>query len=400
MKNIDYSYLGSLLGNLSGVPIRVFRGENQIFYCSIVKLPKDPLGPYLKSVLSTKKHIDYYITPAFDYYGIVSSGPIKIIIGPTRQSPLSDQEIREQAFELDVEAEDLEEFKLGIKSIVPMPFVSVLQILCAINYVLNHEKLTLEDVTIAESAQKVMQSDLETQKANKSIDGDPFSEEHELHNTIFIERTIANIVRKGDTAALRQWASSAPAVRAGVLAKDQLRQIKNTFIVTATIVSRAAIRGGMDVDEALSLSDSYIQKCEFFTSVESIMNLQFRMVSDYTEKVERLRNSGCASKFTIEVSNYVQKHISEPIDIKALSKAMYLSRSRFSTKFKEQTGMSPIDFITREKIEEAKRLIKYTDKPLSSIGDYLGFSSQSHFSRTFKKHTGLSPNEYRLKYAE
>ncbi len=281
-----------------------------------------------------------------------------------------------------------------------MPFVSILQILCAINYVLNDEKLTLEDVTIVENAQKVIQSDLETQKANKNIDGDPFSEEHELHNTIFIERTIANIVRKGDTAALRQWASNAPAVRAGVLAKDQLRQIKNTFIVTATIVSRAAIRGGMDVNEALSLSDSYIQKCEFFSSVESVMNLQFRMVSDYTEKVERLRNSGCASKFVIEVSNYVQKHISEPIDVKALSKAMYLSRSRFTTKFKEQTGMSPIDFITKEKIEEAKRLIKYTDKPLSSIGDYLGFSSQSHFSRTFKKHTSLSPNEYRLKHAE
>ncbi len=398
MNNVDFPYLCSAIGGLSGIPVRVFHNDEQIYYYSFVKLPKDPLLPYIKEVLGIESHVGYFITPSFDYYGVVSSNGYKIVIGPSHQSVPSNQEIREQAFEIDVEPDDLDEFMLGIKSIVCMPLASVLQMLCTINYALNGEKTTLEDISIVEEEQKSIKNDLESVDANKNIDEMASFENSAPHNTMFVEQTIANIVRKGDTAALRNWINNAPAVKGGTLAKNQLRQMKNTFIVTVTLISRAAIRGGMDVDEALSLSDSYIQKCELLSNIESIANLQYRMVSDFTERVERLHKATLNSKFVIDVSNYVQKHISEPVDVEALSKAMFLSRSRFSTKFKEETGISPSEFIMKEKIEEAKRLIKYTDKPLSSISDYLGFSSQSHFSRTFRKYAGYSPNEYRLKH--
>ena len=98
-----------------------------------------------------------------------------------------------------------------------------------------------------------------------------------------------NFVRHGDVAALTEWLKNAPAVRPGKLSSDALRQLKNTFIVTATLVSRAAIRGGMDVNDALSLSDAYIQRCELLSHVESIENLQYHMVFDYTGRVEKLR---------------------------------------------------------------------------------------------------------------
>ena len=98
-----------------------------------------------------------------------------------------------------------------------------------------------------------------------------------VHNTLALEQTIVNIVRKGDTAALREWVKNAPAVRGGVLSADGLRQMKNTFIVTATLISRAAIRGGMDINDALSLSDAYIQKCELLNSIDRIINLQYHM---------------------------------------------------------------------------------------------------------------------------
>ena len=45
--------------------------------------------------------------------------------------------------------------------------------------------------------------------------------------------------------------------------------------------------------------------------------------------------------------------------------------------------------------QEARRLLDYTDKSLTSISSYLGFSSPSHFSRVFKKYTGMLPSEYR-----
>ena len=57
--------------------------------------------------------------------------------------------------------------------------------------------------------------------------------------------------------------------------------------------------------------------------------------------------------------------------------------------------MTLTDFILREKIEEAKRLLRYSDKSLSLIANYLGFSSQSHFTKTFKKYAQKTPKQYR-----
>ena len=279
-----------------------------------------------------------------------------------------------------------------------MPLSSIVQILCTMNYVMNEEKLSLEDITIYDTEQQDLKEKIESERANQKFynsDIDDIQMQQEIHNTLALEQTLVNIVRKGDTAALREWIRNAPAVRGGILAAEQLRQMKNTFIVTTTLISRAAIRGGMDIDDALSLSDAYIQKCEFLFSVDKITNLQYHMVLDYTEQVARLRNGNSPSKLVTDVSNYVQHHLSEPINVEALAKSLFLSRTYLAAKFKKESGTTLTDFILKEKVEEAKRLLRYTDKHATAIAAYLGFSSQSHFANVFKKYTNKSPNEYR-----
>jgi AraC-like DNA-binding protein len=155
----------------------------------------------------------------------------------------------------------------------------------------------------------------------------------------------------------------------------------------------------MDVEEAFSLSDAYIQKCELLSSPDQIMNLHYHMILEYTQKVERIRLGKRPGKLAIDVANYIQHHLSEPITAEDIAKELYLSRPYLSRKFIEETGESLTDFILKEKTEEAKRLLRYSDKSLTSISNYLGFSSQSHFSRVFKKYTGIAPGEYREKVA-
>ncbi len=401
MKKEDYFYLCDVIGNLAGMPVRIYKNDVPIYYKSLVNLPIDPIKPYIDDILKIDSHIGYYITPYFDYYGVVGGKQYKIVIGPSRQSAISERDIRELAFKCDINVDELADFICGMKSIVQMPLTSIIQMLCTMNFVINKEKLSLKDITIYDHEQEDIKAFLEATRAKQKFDldisGDALSS-RDVHNTISIEQTLTSIVRKGDSVALRKWVSNAPAVRGGTLAHDQLRQMKNTFIVTATLVSRSAISGGMDVEDALSLSDSYIQKCELLNSLDSISNLQYHMVSDYTERVEKIRNGASPSKLIVDVANYVRHHLSEPVSVERLARALYISRTRLSVKFKEQTGITLTDFFLKEKIDEAKRLLRYTDKPLSSISAYLGFSSQSHFSRTFRKYTDISPNEYRKKY--
>ena len=122
------------------------------------------------------------------------------------------------------------------------------------------------------------------------------------------------------------------------------------------------------------------------------------MLLDYTERVERLHLGKNPSKLIKGVANYVQKHLHEPISIKSLSEAVFMSRCHLATRFKKEMGTTLTDYILNAKIDKAKSLLRYTDKPLSSIGGYLGFSSHSHFSNVFRKITKESPKEYRNKH--
>ena len=392
---IDFDYLCRITANLSGIPVRVYKGEEQLFFHSPVTLIRDPMLLCRKQLWQISDHVGYFLTEHFYYYGILTSGEIRFIVGPTRQLPASDQELREFAFRMGLNKEDTEEFGRSMKAIVNMPVESLLLMLCSINYMVNGEKLELRDLTITTTEQ----ASLDTIRASQIMEKDgELQPPTPPHNSYSQEQAILRIVRKGDTAALHTWMERAPAIRGGIMAPEHLRQMKNLFIVTATLCSRAAIRGGLDVDDAFSLSDSYIQSCEQLDTAEKITNLQYHMVLEFTERVERLYLSEHPGKLAVAVANYVQHHLSENISTEALAQSLYMGRSYLSTKFHSETGIKLNDFILQQKTEEAKRLLRYTDRSAAAIGDYLAFSSPAHFSRVFKKYVGLTPTEYREKH--
>jgi len=318
----------------------------------------------------------------------VRSGETRLIMGPTRQLPATEQQLRELAFMSNVPAEDTSEFVQAMRSLIPMPLESLQQILCTLNYVMNGEKLSLEDIALSEPAEMQI-----APAAVKTNDEQAIYEE--IHNTLAIEQTLMNMIRRGDTDALKAWIASAPAVHAGTMAQEHLRQYKNTFIVTTTLAARSAIRGGMDAEEALSTSDLLIRNCEALRDVQSIRQLQIHMLLSYAEQVARLREGIRPTPLAIAVAAWTRQHLSEPVDTEKLARALHYSRPHLSRKFKEETGMTLTDFILTKKSEEAARLITYTDKSLIAVSDYLGFSSQSHFARVFKKYMGKTPSEYR-----
>lgn len=390
----DPEYLACSIGRFFGIPVRIY--ENGGLCCSYfpVRLPRDPMEICRKEILAVTEHVSYYVTPQFHYYGILNSGNLKIVIGPTAQITPDEQKLRELSFQADVPQDETAAFIEGMAAIGRMPVEMLLQFLCTLNHLLNSgEKLEFSDIAIHETEQTLLKMNAEERRTARVYEED--SPDRQMHNTLEIEETLMDLVRRGDTATLRSWLSSAPAVHGGTIARDQLRQVKNLFIVTATLTSRAAIRGGMPEDEAFTLSDAYIQRAELLSSYSKIINLQYSMLLEFTEQVEKLHRGKFTKKFSLDVVNYVRRHLSEPVSVERMAEEFFLSRPYLSAKFKQETGQTLTDYILSEKTEEAKRLLRYSDKPLSAISAYLGFSSHGHFSRVFRKYTGLTPREYR-----
>ncbi|WP_318010941.1 helix-turn-helix transcriptional regulator [Clostridium estertheticum] len=91
----------------------------------------------------------------------------------------------------------------------------------------------------------------------------------------------------------------------------------------------------------------------------------------------------------------IQKNIFNVIMISDLADIMHLSESYFAKLFKEKTGISPHEYILRNKIEISKDLILKNDYSVTYIAHMFGFSSSQYFSTVFKRFTGISPNIFR-----
>ena len=93
--------------------------------------------------------------------------------------------------------------------------------------------------------------------------------------------------------------------------------------------------------------------------------------------------------------DYIEENINQPMQASDIAEHVNLSTSYFLKKFKSELGVGVSEYITRTKTREACMLLKYTDKSLTEISNYLYFSSQSYFQNVFKKQVGITPNQYR-----
>jgi len=97
------------------------------------------------------------------------------------------------------------------------------------------------------------------------------------------------------------------------------------------------------------------------------------------------------------VIQFIRENIHQPLNIELLSKKAYMSQTHFYRAFKNELGISPLDFIHLERIKLAKNLLKSPVKTVSEVCYACGFNNMSYFSRLFKRLTRLSPSEYRQK---
>lgn len=92
---------------------------------------------------------------------------------------------------------------------------------------------------------------------------------------------------------------------------------------------------------------------------------------------------------------YIREHLDHKLTLEELSRQANLSPYYFAHLFKEQTGISPIEYVALTKVNYAKNILKTTENSITEISDLLGYSSDASFINAFKKRTGISPARFR-----
>ena len=95
------------------------------------------------------------------------------------------------------------------------------------------------------------------------------------------------------------------------------------------------------------------------------------------------------------VKQYIDQHFKEALSLEQLAERTHMSKYYLVHTFKEEYGVSPINYMISRRSVESKYLLAETDLSLSQIAHLLGFSSPSYFSQAFRKSQGISPIDYR-----
>jgi len=98
------------------------------------------------------------------------------------------------------------------------------------------------------------------------------------------------------------------------------------------------------------------------------------------------------------VDRYITHHIRRKISVTQLAGSVFLGESQFHTLFKDQTGVTPYQYVLSKRINFAKELIEQGKFSLSHIADLTGFSGQSTFTHAFTRLQGYSPSQYKKQF--
>jgi AraC family transcriptional regulator len=95
------------------------------------------------------------------------------------------------------------------------------------------------------------------------------------------------------------------------------------------------------------------------------------------------------------VTDYMSGHLKEKITISELAALVGLNRFHFMRAFKQSTGMPPLQFIIRQRVERATALLNESGASIAEVADRCGFGSPIQMTRSFRRVAGATPSAIR-----
>ncbi|MEX0956435.1 MAG: GlxA family transcriptional regulator [Rhizobiaceae bacterium] len=112
---------------------------------------------------------------------------------------------------------------------------------------------------------------------------------------------------------------------------------------------------------------------------------------------ELRRRLASGNKILLRCVRLMGDNISEPLPLATISGEICASRRTIERIFRKHTGLTPLGYYRKIRVEFSHRLVKHTELPILEIAVASGFVSASHFSRCYRIRFGLSPIEMRRK---
>ena len=175
-----------------------------------------------------------------------------------------------------------------------------------------------------------------------------------------------------------------------------LEGIKSHTAALCSLLSRAAIDGGVATAEALNMNRDYMRRLWQSSSIDDICYIMQDIVERFSQSAFPEHGAGgpSVSSALKRALNYIALNFDQDITLASVANEVHLSESYFSSQFKKFCGTSFTEYLNAVRIDESKRLLASGELNVTEVAARVGFASQSYFSKVFHRVAGMSPRQF------
>lgn len=176
------------------------------------------------------------------------------------------------------------------------------------------------------------------------------------------------------------------------------QEIKRTCMRFLYTMSHILLELNIEVNQITSgniVFESEISRCD---TVEEIKSWVKELLRNAASQIFELKNNRNV-EFVKKAMEYINKNYFKNLTVQDVAENIYLTPNYLSNIFKQETGKTVLEYITKTKIQFAQEFLKDPDLKTSEVAEMVGYKDPKYFSQLFKKYTGLTPSGYRCKAA-
>lgn len=207
------------------------------------------------------------------------------------------------------------------------------------------------------------------------------------------ERTLLGRVRVGDRTGAKEILND---LLGEIFLKSggELEVVKARLLELLIVLSRAAVEGGASLERLFGLNYDYISKLSGIERFEDLCVWIVGALDTFLDTVYQVRQVKNA-KLIGEAAAYIRQHFGESLTLDSVAQRVFVSPFYLSHLFKEELGLTFVEYLTRVRVEEAKGLLADSNLSVLGVAEKVGYEDASYFSKVFRKAIGLTPNQYR-----
>lgn len=170
--------------------------------------------------------------------------------------------------------------------------------------------------------------------------------------------------------------------------------LKARSLELVVMISRAAVEGGAELDRLLGMNYNFISELSGISAFDEVCLWLVKVLDKFMDTVYSTRAT--PNMLLLRgAAEFIAAHYSENIALDEVAESVHISPYYLSHLFRDELGITFIEYLTRTRVERAKQLLVDGKRTVAEVAREVGYEDAGYFSRVFKKLTGRTPAAYR-----